>query len=58
MPEIVSGVLPLYEPSTYVRAPEGEEETEIEPVIGGIGDNVADMNSVSLSNSIDVCQSR
>jgi hypothetical protein len=57
IPEIVSGVLPLYEPSTYARAPEGEEVTEIEPVLSGVRDNVADMSDVSPTlNSIDVRQ--
>ena len=57
MPEIVSGVLPLYEPSTYVRAPEGEDLTLIEPVVAGVRDNVATMDDASPAfNSIDVCQ--
>ena len=57
IPEIVSGVLPLYEPSTYVRAPEGEEVTEMEPVLSGVRDNVADMDDVSPAfTSIDVGQ--
>ena len=57
IPEIDSGVLPLYEPSTYVRAPDGEDVTEIEPVVSGVRDNVADMGNVSSAiTSIDVGQ--
>ena len=56
-PEIDSGVLPLYEPSTYACAPEGEEVIEMEPVVSGVRDNVADTDDVSPAfNSIDVGQ--
>lgn len=57
MPEITSGVLPLYEPSTYACAPDGEEVTEMEPVLSGVRDNVADMDDVaSAFTSTDVGQ--
>jgi hypothetical protein len=57
IPEIVSGVLPLYEPSTYARAPEGEDWTWMEPVVAGVRDNVADMDDcLSAITSTDVGQ--
>ena len=55
--EINSGVLLLYEPSTYTHAPEGEERTWMKPVVAGVRDNVADMDDcLSAITSTDVGQ--